>query len=111
MIGIGRIKRGRVKRNMPIIAIDRLGKSRRARILDVLCSRGLAREPRDEALAGDIVYVTGVENIAISDTLCAPDTPEALPPLSVDEPTLTMLFCVNTSPFAGLEGASFIFLF
>ena len=104
VIGIGRIKRGRVKRNMPIIAIDRLGKSRRARILDVLCSRGLAREPRDEALAGDIVYVTGVENIAISDTLCAPDTPEALPPLSVDEPTLTMLFCVNTSPFAGLEG-------
>ena len=104
VIGIGRIKRGRVKRNMPIIAIDRLGKSRRARILDVLCSRGLAREPRDEALAGDIVYVTGVESIAISDTLCAPDTPEALPPLSVDEPTLTMLFCVNTSPFAGLEG-------
>jgi len=104
VIGIGRIKRGRVKRNMPIIAIDRQGKSRRARILDVLCSRGLAREPRDEALAGDIVYVTGVENIAISDTLCAPDTPEALPPLSVDEPTLTMLFCVNTSPFAGLEG-------
>ncbi len=104
VIGIGRIKRGRVKRNMPIIAIDRHGKSRRARILDVLCSRGLAREPRDEALAGDIVYVTGVDDIAISDTLCAPDTPEALPPLSVDEPTLTMLFCVNTSPFAGLEG-------
>ncbi len=104
VIGIGRIKRGRVKRNMPIVAIDRHGKSRRARILDVLCSRGLAREPRDEALAGDIVYVTGVEDIAISDTLCAPDTPEALPPLSVDEPTLTMLFCVNTSPFAGLEG-------
>ncbi len=104
VIGIGRIKRGRVKRNMPIIAIDRYGKSRRARILDVLCSRGLAREPRDEALAGDIVYVTGVDDIAISDTLCAPDTPEALPPLSVDEPTLTMLFCVNTSPFAGLEG-------
>ena len=104
VIGIGRIKRGRVKRNMPIIAIDRHGKSRRTRILDVLCSRGLAREPRDEALAGDIVYVTGVEDIAISDTLCAPDTPEALPPLSVDEPTLTMLFCVNTSPFAGLEG-------
>ena len=104
VIGIGRIKRGRVKRNMPIIAIDRHGKTRRARILDVLCSRGLAREPRDEALAGDIVYVTGVDEIAISDTLCAPDTPEALPPLSVDEPTLTMLFCVNTSPFAGLEG-------
>jgi GTP-binding protein len=104
VIGIGRIKRGRVKRNMPIVAIDRHGKSRRARILDVLCSRGLAREPRDEALAGDIVYVTGVEDIAISDTLCAPDAPEALPPLSVDEPTLTMLFCVNTSPFAGLEG-------
>lgn len=104
VIGIGRIKRGRVKRNMPIIAIDRHGKSRRARILDVLCSRGLAREPRDEALAGDIVYVTGVDEIAISDTLCAPDAPEALPPLSVDEPTLTMLFCVNTSPFAGLEG-------
>ena len=104
VIGIGRINRGRVKRNMPIIAIDRHGKTRRARILDVLCSRGLAREPRDEALAGDIVYVTGVDEIAISDTLCAPERPEALPPLSVDEPTLTMLFCVNTSPFAGLEG-------
>ena len=104
VIGIGRIKRGRVRRNMPIVAIDRHGKSRRTRILDVLCSRGLAREARDEALAGDIVYVTGVEDIAISDTLCAPDAPEALPPLSVDEPTLTMLFCVNTSPFAGLEG-------
>ena len=104
VIGIGRIKRGKVRRNMPIVAIDRHGKSRRTRILDVLCSRGLAREARDEALAGDIVYVTGVEDIAISDTLCAPDAPEALPPLSVDEPTLTMLFCVNTSPFAGLEG-------
>ena len=104
VIGIGRIKRGKVKRNMPIIAIDRRGKTRRARILDVLCSRGLARELRDEALAGDIVYVTGVDDIAISDTLCAPDAPEALPPLSVDEPTLTMLFCVNTSTFAGLEG-------
>ncbi|MEZ5595383.1 MAG: translational GTPase TypA [Pseudomonadales bacterium] len=104
VMGIGRIRRGRAKRNMPIIAIDRDGRQRRARILDVLCSRGLAREPRDEALAGDIVCVTGVEDIAISDTLCAPECPEALPKLSVDEPTLTMLFCVNTSPFAGLEG-------
>ncbi|MBM4203178.1 MAG: translational GTPase TypA [Gammaproteobacteria bacterium] len=104
VMGIGRINRGRVRRNTPVVVIDRHGKSRRARVLDVLCSRGLAREARDEALAGDIICVTGVEDIAISDTICSPDQPEALSPLSVDEPTLTMLFCVNTSPMAGQEG-------
>jgi len=104
VMGIGRINRGRVRRNTPVVVIDRHGKSRRARVLDVLCSRGLAREARDEALAGDIICVTGVEDIAISDTICSPEQPEALPPLSVDEPTLTMLFCVNTSPMAGQEG-------
>lgn len=104
VMGIGRISRGRAKRNTPVVVIDRHGRSRRARILDVLCSRGLAREARDEALAGDIVCVTGVEDVAISDTICSPDQPEALTPLSVDEPTLTMLFCVNTSPMAGQEG-------
>jgi GTP-binding protein len=104
VMGIGRINRGRVKRNTPVVVIDRHGRSRRTRVLDVLCSRGLAREAREEALAGDIICVTGVEDIAISDTICSPEQPEALPPLSVDEPTLTMLFCVNTSPMAGQEG-------
>ena len=104
VMGIGRIRRGRVQRNMPVVVVDRDGQERKARVLDVLCSRGLEREPREAADAGDIVCVTGVESIAISDTICAPDHVEALPPLSVDEPTLTMMFCVNTSPFAGLEG-------
>ncbi len=104
LMGIGRINRGRVKRNMPVTVVDRHGVQRRTRILDVMCSRGLVRETREEADAGDIVCVTGVEGIAISDTICAPDCVEPLTPLSVDEPTLTMMFCVNTSPFAGLEG-------
>ncbi len=104
LMGIGRIRRGRVKRNMPVVVVDRHGKQRKARILDVLCSRGLEREAREVAEAGDIVCVTGVDDVAISDTICSPERVEALTPLSVDEPTLTMMFCVNTSPFAGMEG-------
>ena len=104
LMGIGRIRRGQVRRNMPVTVVDRHGVERKARVLDVLCSRGLEREARESADAGDIVCVTGVDGIAISDTICAPDCVEPLTPLSVDEPTLTMMFCVNTSPFAGLEG-------
>ncbi len=104
VMGIGRIRRGKVVRNMPVAVVDREGKERKARILDVMCSRGLERETREQAEAGDIVCVTGVDQIAISDTICSPDCVEPLEPLSVDEPTLTMLFCVNNSPFAGLEG-------
>jgi GTP-binding protein len=104
VIGIGRIERGKVSANTPIVAIDRKGHERSGRILSVLGHHGLTRVELDVAMAGDIVCVTGVEDIAISDTLCARDAPEALPPLDVDEPTVSMLFCVNTSPLAGAEG-------
>jgi GTP-binding protein len=104
VMGVGRVRRGRIERNTPIVAVNRSGVTRRARVLSILGYHGLERTERPSASAGDIVCVTGVEGIGISDTLCAPDTVEALPPLVVDEPTLTMMFCVNTSPFAGREG-------
>ena len=104
VMGVGRISRGAVERNTPVIVVDREGKSRKARVLSVLGYRGLEKIERERAAAGDIVCVTGVDNISISETICSPEQVEALPPLSVDEPTLTMLFCVNTSPFAGREG-------
>ncbi|MGA1370043.1 MAG: translational GTPase TypA [Pseudomonadales bacterium] len=104
VMGIGRIARGRVERNTPVVVVSRDGSTRKARLLSILGYRGLDRFERESAEAGDIVCVTGIEGIGISDTLCAPDRVEALPTLTVDEPTLTMLFCVNTSPFAGREG-------
>lgn len=104
VMGIGRITRGRIERNTAVVAISRDGKTRKARLLTILGYRGLDRVERPSAEAGDIVCVTGIEEISISETICAPDCVEALPALSVDEPTLTMLFCVNTSPFAGREG-------
>lgn len=104
VMGIGRITRGMIKRNMPIVAVDRDGKERKTRILTVLGYQGLERVEQETAQAGDIVVVTGVDSISISDTLCAPDHIEPMVPLSVDEPTLTMSFCVNNSPFAGKEG-------
>jgi GTP-binding protein len=105
VMGVGRISRGRIFRNTPIAVVDREGVVRKARVLAVLGYHGLERIERDEAGAGDIVCLTGVDGISISDTLCAPDAVEALPPLIVDEPTLTMMFCVNTSPFAGRDGS------
>ncbi|MEM1229219.1 MAG: translational GTPase TypA [Pseudomonadota bacterium] len=104
VMGIGRITRGTLTRNMPIVAVDRDGKQRKTRVLTILGYHGLERVEQDSAQAGDIVCVTGVDDIAISDTLCAPETIEALPVLTVDEPTLTMSFCVNNSPFAGKDG-------
>jgi len=104
VMGVGRIARGVVERNTPVIVVDCEGKPRKARVLTVLGYRGLERIELERASAGDIVCVTGVGNIGISETICAPEKVEALPLLSVDEPTLTMLFCVNTSPFAGREG-------
>jgi GTP-binding protein len=104
VIGIGRIQRGSVKPNQRITAIDRHGKQRNARILQVLGFRGLKRVEINEANAGDIIAVTGVENLNISDTLCDREAVEALPALSVDEPTISMTFRVNKSPFAGREG-------
>ncbi|MBL4852157.1 MAG: translational GTPase TypA [Gammaproteobacteria bacterium] len=103
-IGIGRITRGSIKTNTPIVVVNAAGEKRNARIAQVLGFLGLERIETDRAEAGDIIAITGVENIRISDTLCDPETPEALPALSVDEPTISMSFHVNNSPFAGREG-------
>ena len=103
-IGIGRVERGSVRTNMPVAVIDRSGKIRSGRILQVLCSVGLEREQVSEASAGDIVALSGIDRLQISDTLCSPDAVEALPVLHVDEPTVSMTFQVNDSPFAGRDG-------
>ena len=104
VIGIGRIQRGSVKPNQRITVIDRYGDQHNARVLQVLGFRGLERIEVEVANAGDIVALTGVENLRISDTLCDREALEALPPLTVDEPTISMTFRVNNSPFAGREG-------
>jgi GTP-binding protein len=103
-IGIGRIKRGKLKRNSPVVVVDREGKSRNERIIQVLGFLGLDRIEVDEVSAGDIVAFAGIEKPEISDTICDPGKPEALPALVVDEPTISMTFEVNTSPFCGKEG-------
>ncbi len=104
VIGIGRIQRGQVKTNTPVVIIDREGKRRNGRVLQIMGHLGLQRVEVPEASAGEIVCVTGMEGLNISDTLCDPQAVEALPPLTVDEPTVSMTFQVNTSPFAGREG-------
>ncbi|MDO8330898.1 MAG: translational GTPase TypA [Fluviicoccus sp.] len=104
VIGIGRIQRGKVKTNTSVVIVDKDGKKRNGRILQIMGHHGLQRVEVPEAQAGDIVCVTGMEGLNISDTLCDPTNVEALPPLSVDEPTVSMTFQVNTSPFAGKEG-------
>ncbi len=104
VIGIGRVQRGSVRPNQQIAVVDRYGEQHNARILQVLGFRGLERIETASANAGDIIAVTGVENLRISDTLCDRNTVEALPPLTVDEPTISMTFRVNNSPFAGREG-------
>ena len=104
VIGIGRIQRGKVKTNTSVVIVDKDGKKRNGRILQIMGHHGLQRVEVPEAQAGDIVCVTGMEGLNISDTLCDPLNVEALPPLSVDEPTVSMTFQVNTSPFAGKEG-------
>lgn len=103
-IGIGRIKRGTVSTNMPVTLIDAEGKTRSGKVLQVLSYMGLERIEVPSASAGDIVAITGIENLNISDTLCDRSCVEALPPLTVDEPTVSMTFQVNTSPFAGRSG-------
>jgi GTP-binding protein len=103
-IAIGRIERGSVRTNTPVTVVSRTGATRNARVLQVLRSEGLERIETESAAAGDIVAVTGVEAPNISDTLCDPACPEALPPLTVDEPTVSMDFLVNTSPLAGRDG-------
>ncbi|HEX7046815.1 MAG TPA: translational GTPase TypA [Gammaproteobacteria bacterium] len=103
-IGIGRIARGTLKKNSNIVIVDRNGKKRNERVLQVFGFMGLERVEVESANAGDIVAVTGIERPLISDTLCDPSKPEALPALTVDEPTISMVFETNTSPFAGREG-------
>ena len=104
VIGIGRIKRGKVSTNTPVKIVDREGKARSGRVLQVLGFHGLERVERAEAMAGDIIAITGIDPLDISDTLCDPENVEALPALSVDEPTISMTFQPNTSPFSGKDG-------
>ena len=104
-IGIGRISRGRVKALQDVVIMNGPeGTPVKARINQVLKFKGLEREIAAEAWAGDIVLINGIEELGIGTTVCAVDTPDALPMLTVDEPTLTMNFMVNTSPLAGREG-------
>ena len=104
VIGVGRIARGVLKPNQQVIVVGADGKERKGRVLKVMGHLGLERIEVSEARAGDIVCITGIDGLSISDTLCDPDKIEALPPLSVDEPTVSMTFIVNDSPFAGKEG-------
>lgn len=104
VIGIARITRGRVKTNTQVTIIDVEGNKRNGRILQIKGFMGLERIEMPEAQAGDIITFTGIDTLHISDTLCDPNHPEALPPLSIDEPTVSMTFQVNNSPFAGKDG-------
>ena len=104
VLGIGRISRGSAKTNMPVCVIDKDGNTRNARLLELFSFLGLERVRVDTAGAGDIVVFSGISDLKISDTLCPRDQVEALPPLSIDEPTISMTFQVNKSPFAGKEG-------
>jgi GTP-binding protein len=104
-IGIGRIRRGRIKTGMDVLCVNGPdGVPFKGRINQVLKFKGLEREVVEDAIAGDIVLVNGIEDIGISTTICSPDKVEGLPLLKIDEPTLTMNFMVNTSPMAGREG-------
>jgi len=111
LIGIGRVQRGKVRKNQPVSVVDREGKKRQGKIVQILGFMGLERIEVEEAEAGDIVAIAGIQDLSISDTVCALDTPEALPALTVDEPTISMTFQVNNSPFAGhkeFSGGKFI---
>ncbi len=104
VLGIGRIRRGTVAANSSVSVVAPDGASRRARVLELFGFQGLQRRQVESATAGDIVVFSGIERLGISDTLCAPDHEEALPALTVDEPTVSMTFQVNKSPFAGQDG-------
>ncbi|MCZ6592804.1 MAG: EF-Tu/IF-2/RF-3 family GTPase, partial [Alphaproteobacteria bacterium] len=104
VIGIGRIDRGRARRNAQVTIAAADGSQRHGRLLQILGFHGLERIEREEAVAGDIIAFSGLDKLNISDTLCDPAVVEALPPLSVDQPTIAMTFQVNDSPFAGRDG-------
>lgn len=103
-IGLGRVKRGQIKNGEPVHIIDSEGKIKQGKVLQIYGHLGLERKPIEQAVAGDIVCITGIEKLSISDTVCSLNEAEALPALTVDEPTVTMTFQVNTSPFSGKEG-------
>ncbi|MGK2914731.1 MAG: translational GTPase TypA [Porticoccaceae bacterium] len=104
VIGIGRITRGSLKPGQQVVVVDHEGRERKGRIMNVKGYRGLERIDTDLAYAGDIVCITGIDGLGISDTLCDPDNIEAMTPLSVDEPTVSMTFRINDSPFSGQDG-------
>ncbi len=104
VIGIGRITRGKLKPNQQVVVKSADGKERKGRVLNIKGYLGLERIDTQLAEAGDIVCITGIDKLKISDTLCDPEHVEALPALSVDEPTVSMTFLVNDSPFSGKEG-------
>src|SRR5690606_5350400 len=104
VIGVGRVTRGKINPNTQVTVVGAGGSTRNGRVLQVMGYLGLERQDVELAEAGDIICVTGIDGLQISDTLCDPQKPEALPPLSVDEPTVSMTFQVNDSPFAGKEG-------
>ncbi len=104
IVGIGRIRRGSVKTNMAVKIIGDDGKEHGGRIGQVLGFHGLERVETDGASAGDIVAITGIDPLSISDTICDPNDVEALPAMTVDEPTISMMFQANSSPFSGQEG-------
>ena len=104
VIGVGRIRRGQLKRNQQVTVVDRDGSTRNGKVLQILGYLGLERIEQQSATAGDIVCITGLDPLSISDTICSVEAPEGLPPLTVDEPTVSMTFQVNDSPFAGKDG-------
>lgn len=104
VIGIGRVTRGTARTNQQVIIVDVEGTQRKGKILQVKSHLGLERIDVDEATAGEIICISGIDKLNISDTICDPEKVEAMTPLSVDEPTISMTFQVNDSPFAGLEG-------
>lgn len=104
VIGVGRITRGALRPNQVVTVVDHEGKERKGKVLNVKGYMGLDRVDTEMSEAGDIVAINGIDGLGISDTLCDPDHVEAMPPLSVDEPTVSMMFLVNDSPFAGLDG-------
>ncbi len=104
VIGVGRVTRGSARTNQQVIIVDREGNQRKGKILQVKSHLGLDRIDVDEAQAGEIICISGIDKLNISDTICDPEKVEAMTPLSVDEPTISMTFQVNDSPFAGLEG-------
>ena len=104
VIGIGRIARGKISTNTPVTIVKPNGTFKKGRILQVFRLLGLERIEIEDASAGDIIAISGIEELNISDTICHPDLPEALEALSVDQPTMTMTFQINNSPFCGTEG-------